>query len=475
MFYFCFFIKRGLRKMNEYQWTGKNHNKSLYNDHKEMKTSPECSPNTTAEKVFLQNDHVKKKSIVTTIKLDFVHYFTLGVIGILTWGTLWCAFDDNWGWGGPYFRLAAVAAVAWVSGLLFQELTTLPPLLAALLTGIFARHFGFLDMRQYSNIDGFLRKIYPVIILGKGSLAWDTNYMKKNWKQVVTLGTIPWVTEVTTTAVCTHFFLGFPWLWGILLGSIYASVSIPVIMPLVQRHGTKPDRTQNWPQLICTAGGTDTALSVGVYGLIFTFMFSNANDLYRYLKAGLALFAGATLGVIWGSLAKLIPHSCDYYVTELRILFVLVGGLFANFFTSTLGWGGTGGVAVLACNATAASHWARKGWKLNQNPASTVYRVLWSACEPLLFAYTGTFFVAVLSPLAINALLTNSTDKENEMRYAEDLMRLIIQAILITTPIGFLLTNHLGPLLLKTTQNNKDLESQKRPSRDESIKEDGRL
>lgn len=48
---------------------------------------------------------------------------------------------------------------------------------------------------------------------------------------------------------------------------------------------------------------------------------------------------------------------------------------------------------MLACNATAATHWTKKGWKLNQNPAATVYRVLWSACEPVLFVYTGTFFV----------------------------------------------------------------------------------
>lgn len=50
------------------------------------------------------------------------------------------------------------------------------------------------------------------------------------------------------------------------------------------------------------------------------------------------------------------------------------------------------GVAVLACNATAATHWARDGWVLNNNPAATAYRVLWAALEPILFSFTGTFF-----------------------------------------------------------------------------------
>lgn len=60
------------------------------------------------------------------------------------------------------------------------------------------------------------------------------------------------------------------------------------------------------------------------------------------VQAGLALLAGAALGGGWGALARLVPHARDAYVTELRILFVLIGGLFANFFTSALGWGGTG-------------------------------------------------------------------------------------------------------------------------------------
>ena len=46
---------------------------------------------------------------------------------------------------------------------------------------------------------------------------------------------------------------------------------------------------------------------------------------------------------------------------------------------------------MLACNSTAANIWRQADWPLNQNPASTVYRVLWAAAEPVAFAYTGSF------------------------------------------------------------------------------------
>nr|XP_026487747.1 sodium/hydrogen exchanger 9B1-like isoform X1 [Vanessa tameamea] len=482
--------------------------KGVYLVHQEEeKISAQSTPVINIDKLTKEDGFPKKKSWISSKTPTIFHYITLIILGALTWGYLWYTWGDSWGVKGQWFRLAIVAIIAWVSGLILQETTTLPPALAALLTGILARHLGFVDMRAFPHVDTFLRRIYPVIILGKGSLAWDVSFMKQNWKQILALGALPWSTEVVLVAVCTHFLLDLPWIWGFLLGSIYASVSCPVVMPPVLKHGKNAGGKVNWPQFICTAGGIDTALSVGTFGLIFSYMFYETHEGYRLVKAILALPVGVALGVAFGSLAKYVPNSKDTYVTELRVLFVLAGGLFGNVFTASIGWGGTGGVAVLACNATAATHWSKKGWKLNQNPAATVYRVLWSACEPALFAYTGTFFVvhssisdtmliglgillicltvrltvaslacwnltlkqkifvccawtpktiveAVLCPTAISAVLMSGGHESPDLVYAEELMRLIVQAILVTTPIGFLLTNNLGPMLLNNNQSD---------------------
>ncbi|XP_026324141.1 sodium/hydrogen exchanger 9B1-like [Hyposmocoma kahamanoa] len=458
------------------------------------------------------DEKIKKNSGYNSIAAKSIfHFLTLFVLGLILWGLLWCAFGDNWRWDGPWFRLAAVAVVAWSSGQLLHGFTTLPPLLAALLTGILARNFNILDMRDFIEIDAFLRKVYPVLILGKASLGWDVSYIRENWQQISVLGVIPWAAEVVTVMICTNLLLGFPWIWGLLLGSLYASVSCAIVMPSVCRISASKSGARNWAQLICTAGGTDTALSVGVYGLIYSYIFVEVDDTYKYIKAGSTLLVGVTVGVIWGSLAGLLPHTLDFYVAEMRVLFVLLGGLFGNFFSTQIGWGGVGGVAVLACNATAATFWRRDGWKLNNNTASTAYRVLYAAAEPMVFAYSATFIVlnsatwntflyglailaiclcvrltvtalvcwdmtlkerlfvcctwtpksiveAVLCPVATNTLLMKNNHDKEQLEYAEDLMRLIVQAILITTPIGFLLTNHLGSWLLKKTDNESEID-----------------
>lgn len=79
--------------------------------------------------------------------------------GLLVWGLLWLAWGDGWSWNGKWFKPAVVVVIAWSSGQLLQRLTTLPPLLAAILTGILARNLGYLDMRGYPHVDNFLRYI----------------------------------------------------------------------------------------------------------------------------------------------------------------------------------------------------------------------------------------------------------------------------------------------------------------------------
>lgn len=61
--------------------------------------------------------------------------------------------------------------------------------------------------------------------------------------------------------------------------------------------------------------------------------------------------------------------------------------------------------------------------------------------------------------MALNAIITAPGKYTEELGVAEELMRLIIQAIIITTPIGFLLVNNLGPMLLNS--NTEDIENSK--------------
>lgn len=49
------------------------------------------------------------------------------------------------------------------------------------------------------------------------------------------------------------------------------------------------------------------------------------------------------------------------------------------------------GVAIMVCAGTAATRWARRGWPINDNPVSEVYKLLWRVFEPMLFTLSGYY------------------------------------------------------------------------------------
>lgn len=48
-----------------------------------------------------------------------------------------------------------------------------------------------------------------------------------------------------------------------------------------------------------------------------------------------------------------------------------------------------GPLAVVSSGFVAGLFWARQGWKVNKNPVSEMFRILWIFFEPILFAFTG--------------------------------------------------------------------------------------
>jgi NhaP-type Na+/H+ or K+/H+ antiporter len=57
-----------------------------------------------------------------------------------------------------------------------------------------------------------------VNIMLLAGLGLDLDALKKLFGIIMRLTLIPTITEVTIIAVCVHYLLNFPWMWGVLLG-----------------------------------------------------------------------------------------------------------------------------------------------------------------------------------------------------------------------------------------------------------------
>ncbi|XP_013200419.2 sodium/hydrogen exchanger 9B1 [Amyelois transitella] len=440
---------------------------------------------------------------------EWKQYFGVLLCGLTIWGTSWLALKDVVLPGGFAFHMAGVAIAGYVCGHTLERYSTINPVVGMTLTGALYRSFGpasYLEDPIANSIDFHLRRIYPVIILTKGPLTWNWDYIRKNSIKVFSLATLPWIVECTSTVFFSHLLLDFPWYWGLHLGAILASVSPAVVVPTVNALSARGLGTkQQIAQLVGNAGGLDTAFTEGMFGVINSAIFFPALLPYKIVKAVLAMFLGIVLGILWGILIDYVPDHSDFYAPTIRSLLIFCGGLLISYGSAYFGWGGTSGVAIMVCAGTAATRWSRRGWAINDNPVAEVYKLLWRIFEPMLFTYSGYFleisytsakeislmvacifsalilrlitafligicnkmsikeslFIAVtwipkaiveavLVRVAMDSLWSDATSFDKQI--ASQHSNIIVIAILITSTLGSSLTTFLGPILLSESK-----------------------
>ncbi|KAG6446275.1 hypothetical protein O3G_MSEX004333 [Manduca sexta] len=436
---------------------------------------------------------------------ELKQYAGVVLCGLTLWGTSWFIFKELVIPGGYLLSMSGVVMAGYIFGHTLERYTTINSVVGMTLIGALYRNFGptnYLNNPNADAIDFHLRRIYPVIILTKGPLSWNWEYIKNNSVKVFSLAILPWTVECLSTAFFTHILLDYPWYWGLHLGAILASVSPAVVVPTVLALKDKGLGTKNQiAMLVGNAGGLDTTLTEAMTGVINSAIFYPASLAYRIVKGALATFAGISAGVTWGVLCDFIPDQSDLYAPTVRSLLIFGGGVMLTYAGGYCGWGGASGVAIMVCAATAATRWARRGWPVNDNPVSEVYKLLWRIFEPMLFTLTGyyldvslistkecclilgclfsalilrlltAFLVALANELslkesafiavtwipkaiveavlvrtAMDSLSEDATEQDKHVALQHS--NIIVIAILITSTIGSVLTTVLGPVLL---------------------------
>ena len=197
------------------------------------------------------------------------------IAGVLCWATTYAIIGETAAPGGQLFSLVTLTVAANFGGWL-MSLTTLPRLIGMLLTGILMQNIGAVNIDgDFKVVTAELRKFALVIILTRAGLEMDPEAFKKVWFTIIKLGLVPWTVEAGVNCVLSHFLLGLPWMWAMLLGSIIAAVSPAVVVPCLFRLRTKGyGVVKGIPTLIVAVAGIDDAASVAIFGIISSLMFS---------------------------------------------------------------------------------------------------------------------------------------------------------------------------------------------------------
>ncbi|XP_012056551.1 PREDICTED: mitochondrial sodium/hydrogen exchanger 9B2 [Atta cephalotes] len=435
----------------------------------------------------------------------FARIVCLFLLGLLLWGVIYSIIGNDAAPGGQLFGLAVVCIAAYFGGWLFS-LTTLPALIGMLITGLILQNVGLVKIEgQYTSVVSNLRKIALVIILVKAGLDLDPVALKKLKVTVPKLGLIPWVVETIVVAVSTKYLLDLPWVWGFLLGSVIAAVSPAVVVSCLFRLRAKGyGVAKGIPTLIIAISGIDDAVSVAVFSIVKSVMFSHDALWYQILQGPISIIGGLGFGVMWGWLAKYVPEKGDPFIVPLRVLMLLGGGLLAVFGSEAIELSGAGPLAVVAAAFVSCYFWRQDGWDMDDNPVATSFEIFWIIFESILFGLTGTqikiselegktvylvlgclltgivirigitvllgigsklnlkekvfIALALMSKATVQAALAPVTldevDKNDheQVEYAEIVLMTCVLSVLLTAPAGAIMITILGPkLLTKTT------------------------
>lgn len=159
-----------------------------------------------------------------------------------------------------------------------------------------------------------LRKLALTIILVRAGLEMDPEAFKKIYKTVLKLSIIPWAIEAGVIVIMSKYVLGLSWIWACLLGAIFAAVSPAVVVACLYRLRVKGyGMAKGIPTLIIAVSGIDDALSVAVFGIISSILFSEGGGLaYQISQAPVCIFGGLGFGVLWGFLLRIVPEKGNW-------------------------------------------------------------------------------------------------------------------------------------------------------------------
>ncbi|VEN37226.1 unnamed protein product [Callosobruchus maculatus] len=436
---------------------------------------------------------------------QFTRIVALSLIGVLTWCVVYAIVGDTAAPpNGHLFQLIVLSIAAHFGGWL-MSLTTLPALIGMLFTGVLLQNIGLVNIdSSFQHITKELRNIALVIILIRAGLDLDPSALRRLKFSVIKVGLIPWFVEVGLVTILSALILHIPWDYAVLMGAIVGAVSPAVVVPCLFRLRSKGyGVAKGIPTLIIAVAGIDDAVSVAVFGIIKSIMFSPSSLTSVIIQGPASIVGGIGFGVLWGSISYYAPERNDPFVVPLRVLMLLVGGTVAVFGSELIGYGGAGPLGCVSAAFVSLVFWCKQGWEIEDNPAATAFEIFWMIFEPILFGLTGAsikineldgpvvsicvgillvailirmlstvvcgigcklnlkekLFVAfacmskatvqaALGPVTLGVVAVNSVEHE----YAEKILSVCILSIILTAPTSAILITLLGPRLLTKTK-----------------------
>ncbi|XP_063411812.1 sodium/hydrogen exchanger 9B2-like [Mytilus trossulus] len=417
--------------------------------------------------------------------------------------------------GGNLFCLLILFIGCAIGGYLIS-LIRLPPLLGMLIVGVLLRNIPGVNTvgeSIESKWSGALRKIALTVILTRAGLGLDIVKLRKLSWAVLRLALLPCTCEIITVGVASHFILGFPWIWSLMLGCILGALSPAVTVPsLVNLQDRQYGVEKGIPTMLLAAGGLDNVLCVTGFSVFMGIIFSEGDLAVTIVKGPLGVFVGIVYGFVAGIFLWYIPSKDSANKVFYRSLLLFGFGMIAIFGSSEIGLSGAGPLGCLTTATVAGYKWRLRRKPGEQDEVSSVMALVWLIAQHFLFGLIGAavdigkiqsstaglgiltlaiglvvrsgvdftvtlrtgfnikerIFItltwlskatvqAAIGGLALDKVREMSNPDQEMLNYATDILTLSVLAIIICAPIGATLMAVLGPKFLQKGYSEEEV------------------
>ncbi|CAL4221245.1 unnamed protein product, partial [Meganyctiphanes norvegica] len=265
---------------------------------------------------------------------DLGRALTWFVLFLLLWGSLASVTGDAALPGGNLFTILVLFILAKLFGMAV-ELVKIPPLLGMLVVGIILSSIPEMGISEAIDTEwsGSLRSMALTVILLMAGLGLDPAALKRLSLMVFRLAFTPCLVEASVVATCTHFLLGFPWLWGFMLGFVLGAVTPAVVVPCLlslSERGYGVDK--GIPTLVIAASSVDDVLAISGFGVLLGLVFSKGDSMtWQFIQGPIEVAMGIAFGGIMGTLAWVLPNRSFEDKDRLRFFYLIGSGLVAVF------------------------------------------------------------------------------------------------------------------------------------------------
>ncbi|XP_064487152.1 sodium/hydrogen exchanger 9B2-like [Ornithodoros turicata] len=336
-----------------------------------------------------QPQETKKKFLQCPPSGPVAQVLVFVIMLVLVWSSLWGLVGKEAEPGGHFFSLFFLIFLCYIAGM-FAKLIQLPPLLGMLIMGFALRNIDAIDIAQYIDPvwGGDLRSMALILILLRAGLGLDPAVLRNLKGACLRLTFCPCLTECLIVTIASHFYLGFPWLWGTLLGFVLAAVSPAVVVPSMlwlQTEGYGMDK--GIPTLVMAAASFDDVAAITGFGVAMGVVFATGDLAWTIAKGPVEAIVGMLYGGVVGLILWFLPDKDNNQKGTLRTALLIASGVTVMFVSRRFEFGGSGALGCISVAFVAAFGWKRE--TDGEAAASKTCSLLWEIFQPTLFGLIG--------------------------------------------------------------------------------------